>query len=244
MKELKEKIEQLKLLLREIEELMQPYLDEQRRKEQQSQIKTVERSIVELQKSGTPVPDELRELKFRLVHESDLYKEYKTVQRELSNLLTPLVIQPQKSKTIPAPAPARNQSGPDPTPKPLEPSPEHSEPEPTFDLQGQERKSGKKESYRVTISDLVRSGLIQPGTEIRNRYKGRWFKAVITEDGIIELEINGQLQRHKSPSGAAVAASGKSQDGWTWWSLTGSHHAETLDYYRKKYLHEVNDISN
>jgi len=244
MKELKEKIEQLKLLLQEIEALMQPNLDEQRRKEKQSQLRTVERSIVELQKSGTPVPDELRELKFRLVHESDLYKEYKTVQRELSNLLTPLVIQPQRSKTIPAPAPARKQSGPQPATKQFEPSPEHLKPEPVFDLKVQERKSGKKESYRISISDLVKSGLIQPGTELRNKYKGRWFKAVITEDGIIELEINGQLQRHKSPSGAAMAASGKSQDGWTWWSLTGTHHAETLDHYRKKYLHEANDFSN
>lgn len=236
MKELKEKIEQLKLLLQEIEELMQPYLDERRRKEQQSQIKTVERSIVELQKSGTPVPDELRELKFRLVHENDLYKEYKTVQREVSNLLTPFIVEPLKQKPLPVGAPARKQSGPQPAPKPPETISELITPEPKFDLKVQERKTSKKELYRVTISDLVKSGLIQPGTEIRNKYKGRWFKAVITEEGIIELEINGQLQRHKSPSGAAVAASGKSQDGWTWWSLTGTHHAETLDYYRKKYL--------
>lgn len=242
MKELKEKIVQLKELLQEIEALMQPNLDEQRRKEKQAQLRTVERSILELQKTGTPVPDELRELKFRLVHEYDLYKEYKTVQRELSNLLMPFIVETPKQKPLPAAVPVSKQPGPEPAPKPLEPSPYHSEPEPTFDVKGQERKSGKKESYRVTISDLVKSGLIRPGTEIRNKYKGRWFKAVISEDGIIELEINGQLQRHKSPSGAAMAASGKSQDGWTWWGLTINEQTNTLDFYRKKYLNEIYDF--
>ena len=210
MKEIKDKLDQLKGLFLEIETIMQPYLDELRRKEKQSQLKSVERSIVELQKTNTTIPNELRELKFKLVHEVDLFKEGKALQRELSNMLSPFFTKPKITKT-----------------------------KATLIKTSEVTSPSRKKSYRVTIADLVKSGLIIPGTEIQNKYKGKWYKAVIRQDGIIQMNLNGKLELFSSPSGAAVAASGKSQDGWIWWSLTGSHHAETLDYYRKKYIHEV-----
>jgi hypothetical protein len=220
MNELKQKIEQLKALLQEIQEGLQPYLDEQKRTEKHSQLKSVERSIVELQKLNTPVPDELRELKFKLVHEFDQFKEYRTIQRDLSNLLDPFVAKTTRMTT------------PKIVNKPTESKAAEVKPA------GSQRES--KKSYHVKLADLLKSGLILPGTEIQSKYNNRWYKAVIQADGTILMNLNGEPKTFNSPSGAAVAASGKSQDGWIFWNLTGSHHAETLDYYRKKYLdHET-----
>jgi len=152
----------------------------------------------------------LRELKFKLVHEFDLFKDYRAIQRDLANLLDPFVSKPIRI----------------PTPRVVH--------KPT------ESKQDPKKSYRVKLADLLQSGLILPGTEIQSKYNNRWFKAVIQADGTILMNMNGEPKAFTSPSGAAVAASGKSQDGWIFWNLTGSHHAETLDYYRKKYLdHEA-----
>ena len=66
----------------------------------------------------------------------------------------------------------------------------------------------------VTISDLLRDGLLKPGQELR--YHGRDdIKARVTSRGT--LTFAGV--EYTSPSAAATAAQGTSENGWTAWRI-------------------------
>ncbi len=87
---------------------------------------------------------------------------------------------------------------------------------------------------RVELIDLLNAKVIAPNTKLYRNYKNQDFKATLTAEGQIKLGINGQTEYFDSPSSAAVTATGKSQNGWTWWLIENEN--KTLDDYRKKYL--------
>ncbi|MEU4794952.1 CBS domain-containing protein [Streptomyces sp. NPDC023327] len=75
------------------------------------------------------------------------------------------------------------------------------------------------EGRRVLVSDLVRAGLLSPGTRLtfRQRRSGQEHRAQVSADGRIELSDG---RRFRSPSAAAAAATGRGPyDGWTAWAL-------------------------
>ncbi|MCX5328133.1 CBS domain-containing protein [Streptomyces sp. NBC_00140] len=86
---------------------------------------------------------------------------------------------------------------------------------------------------RVSISDLVKAGLLEVGAQLtfeRPRV-GETHAARVTENHLIEL-IDGQ--QFKSPSSAAIAAvGGGSFDGWHAWALDDG---TTLDALRQQLL--------
>ena len=100
--------------------------------------------------------------------------------------------------------------------------------------------SGNRSMYliggrRVTVSDLLDAGLIQPGTKLefrRNRI-GETHSATVTEKGRIRLEPDGE--EFRSPSRAAMVAAGmRAVDGWLAWRVVGQN--RLLDAVRQDLL--------
>ena len=207
---LKEHIDLIQNKLNELMAAMEPWLDIPALKEKKAQLHSIEKTILKLQKIKTPVPDELRELKFKLIREIELFKDAREAQLLLFSRLQPfLPFDNRKIKTN------RNKI-----------------------------KTIKKKldllSPRVEVIDLLRINLILPETSIEKKYKGHLYKALILNDGRVKLLENGKTELHNTLSSAAVEASGKSQNGWTWWYISDDPERRTLDYFRKKYLkHEI-----
>jgi hypothetical protein len=90
---------------------------------------------------------------------------------------------------------------------------------------------------RVTVSDLIGSGLLSAGSTLRFKRprKGQAYSAVVTRAGAIALDGG---QEFKSPSrAAAVAADIRAMDGWHAWTVASS--GRSLDSLRVELLEQV-----
>jgi len=68
---------------------------------------------------------------------------------------------------------------------------------------------------RVTLSDLIGAGLLEPGTTLYARKAYDYRPATVLSDGRIDLD--GEI--FESPSGAAKGVTGSSVNGWWFWKL-------------------------
>jgi len=202
----KEHIDQIQIQLNELMAAIQPWLDLSSLKERKAQLHSIEKTIIKLQKIKTPVPDELRELKFKLIREIELFKDAREAQLLLVSRLQPF---------LPSVKQKRRKSH--------------------INKTIIKKKTGSLTS-RVEVLDLLKLNLLSPNTSIEKKYKGHLYKALILNDGRIQFLKNERTELHNTPSSAAVAASGKSQNGWTWWNISNDPEGRTLDYFRKKYL--------
>ena len=210
MNNFKENIDQIQIQLSELMNSLQPWLDLSSLRERKAQLHSIEKTIIKLQKIETPVPDELRELKFKLIREIELFKDAREAQILLFSKLKQFL--PADNKKIRT---NRNKITP-------------------F------KKRPALLSTRIEVKDLLKLNLLLPDTIIEKNYKGHLYKALLLKDGRIKLLENGKTELHNTPSSAAVEASGKSQNGWTWWYISDDPERRTLDYFRKKYLkHET-----
>lgn len=201
----KEHIAQLDELTKVLKEQLLPYWKPAHKKEKLAQLKSVEKSINQLQKGNTPIPDELRELKFRLLNDLELFKQAETARTEIQRVIQPFI---EKSNTLKRVVKKR----------PEKPSIEKKE----------------KKELRITLKNLIENKIIEPGTRLNRTYKGVEYKAVINNDGSIKIKLDDKYISFISPSAAAVAVSKKSQNGWTWWNVDGQSKERNLDYYRQK----------
>ena len=88
---------------------------------------------------------------------------------------------------------------------------------------------------RVTLTDLLEAGLLQPGSKLRFMRKriGTTHHASVTKDGRIRLEPDGR--EFRSPSRAAmVAARMPAVDGWRAWQVVEQN--KLLDALRQELL--------
>ena len=77
-------------------------------------------------------------------------------------------------------------------------------------------RQGGSDPTSVTIRDLMKAGLLQPGDVLVGaRQANREFRATITDDG--HIECKGSL--YVTPSGAGRAAKGRGVNGWAFWRL-------------------------
>lgn len=202
-------ITQLKVVLETIHQELAPYSDQTSLKEKQVQLQSIENTINQLQKSNTSVPDELRELKFRLLKELDTFSEAAAIKAEIQHLLTPY-FQPAKQR------PNRKKPKRKKASKPAQPE------------------------SRITLAQLIDAGVLPVPLVLTRKYKGKIYQANITQKGTIEMTLNGQTEVFDSPSAAAVAATNKSQNGWTWWIIEHDSSHATLNDYRKKFTPKTN----
>lgn len=98
------------------------------------------------------------------------------------------------------------------------------------------QKKGKKSvsNLKITLYDLIKSGIIKTPLEIEKNYKSKIYKGIVKNDGTIELVIDGQKQIFDSPSMAANAITQSSINGWIWWQVKIDNKIEPLNYYRKR----------
>lgn len=201
----KEHIAQLDELLKILKEQLLPYWKPAYKKEKLAQLKSVEKSIHHLQKGNTPIPDELRKLKFRLFNDLELFKQAETARVEIQRVIQPFIEKSNNLKRVVKKGPEK-------------PSIEKKE----------------KKELRITLKNLIENKIIEPGTRLNRTYKGVEYKAVINNNGSIEMKLGDKNISFISPSAAALAVSRKSQNGWTWWNVDGQSKEKNLDYYRQK----------
>lgn len=202
----KEHIAQLDELTKVLKEQLLPYWKPAHKKEKLAQLKSVEKSVRQLKKSNTPIPEELRQLKFRLINDLELFKEARLAMTAINNAFQEFSSGSGTRKT-------RNHK--------LERKPKT----------GIE----KRGEARVTIKELVDANILSPGTRLSREYKGIVYQAEITTEGAIKLNLNSGIGMFKSPSSAAAAVTHKPQSGWTWWFVDDQPIKTTLDYFRQKF---------
>jgi hypothetical protein len=89
---------------------------------------------------------------------------------------------------------------------------------------------------RVTIKDLMDSGIVKSGQTIYGWHKGKKYEAIILFTGEIELAHTHDGSVYNSPSAAGKRILGHEIDGWTWWRTTRANNEECLlDELRKEY---------
>jgi hypothetical protein len=84
----------------------------------------------------------------------------------------------------------------------------------------------ERPKQRVTLSDLISAGLLEPGTTLYARKAYDYHPATVLSDGRIDLD--GEI--FESPSGAAKRVTGSSVNGWWFWKLdtTGNRSLNNL----------------
>lgn len=199
-------IAQLKALLQNFQQEIAPYWDKESHKEKTAQLQSIEKTITNLQKNNTSVPDELRELKFKLLNELDLFKDADEVKMELQGLFAPFQVMPKPNRKA------------------------------ASTKKGKVSENKKNTGSRITLKALIDAQVLPVPLQLYKTYKGELFKASITSVGQIEVTINDRLQTFNSPSAAAVAVSKKSQNGWTWWNFRTKNKIITLDTLRRKLI--------
>lgn len=99
--------------------------------------------------------------------------------------------------------------------------------------------------YDVTVKQLLDAGLIQPGTQLRQRYLGQDIRASVEPDG--RVRVGDEIYDSLSIAGGAarVAVKGPPADGrryyqtngWTFWEYTDANGTQRpIDALRKQYL--------
>jgi hypothetical protein len=204
MSQWQDHIAQFKELLQTLKQDLTPYWDKVSLKEKEAQLQSIEKTITNMQKSNTSIPDELRELKFKLLKELDAFSEAESIKEEIQGLVAPFLPSGKK------------QSSKEKKSKRIVKRPR------------------KYEEQTVEIKDLIEVGLLADDAVLTRLYKGAIYKAEITPERKIKLLDHEKKELFDTPSGAAVAASGKSQNGWSWWKVETS--GVELIEYRKNYL--------
>jgi hypothetical protein len=105
--------------------------------------------------------------------------------------------------------------------------------------------------YDVTLKQLLDAGLIQPGTQLRQRYLGRDVTASVEPDG--RVRVGDETYNSLSIAGGAarVAVKGPPADGrlyyqtngWTFWEYTDASGTQRpVEALRKKYLSDRSQL--
>jgi len=105
-------------------------------------------------------------------------------------------------------------------------------------------KRTKKGGVRVSLKDLITTGLLPVGTTLFSEYKGTRYTAEAQADGTITFEGNS----YKTPSAAGGAVTAKynvsAPPGWDFWQLKDAQgNIESLDAVRKCYLSKQEEPS-
>lgn len=95
---------------------------------------------------------------------------------------------------------------------------------------------------RVTLADLLQAGLLQDGTRIVHRAKrsGHANHGYIRSPGVVELTIDGSKQKFDTPSAAGQAVTGRSTDGWVYWTVVSDNGDDVpLEDFRERFQKEA-----
>lgn len=104
-----------------------------------------------------------------------------------------------------------------------------------------EESSYKRQSKRITISDLLKNRVIDAGDSWRFEYKGEFTWGRVTSNG--EIEVNGNT--YTSPSKAGWAITQKGCNGWTQWFFKDSSNKWfSINVLRDRYREDHKCLEN
>jgi hypothetical protein len=207
MKNIQEHFEQLEFLLQTISKQIEPFQQNEALKAKLNQLQAIEDTIQKLQKDKTPIPDDLRDLKLKLVCDTEEWQKAEKIKQKLHSLLKEYnyIFQPLENSI-------------------------------KQKKRRKRRKKKMKLGRRIGMIDLLNADIIPVDTMLCSTYKGIQYEGRINSNGKIVTKIDGKTQLFNSPSAAAVALTNLSQNGWTWWFVSNDGKKRELDYYRKEYL--------
>lgn len=91
----------------------------------------------------------------------------------------------------------------------------------------------RKVEGRVTLKNLIDSGILEIGQLLYGNHQGKKYEGKILAEGRILLDDG---ETFDSPSGAASKVRGSAEDGWRFWHTTGENGRECkLDELRREY---------
>jgi predicted type IV restriction endonuclease len=147
----------------------------------------------------------------RLIHRKTL----KLTPKEIADSLRRLDVRVELTTSVPAPA-----SSPELSREKL-PTPQVAAKRAKREV---DRKGKTKAHFGVTLSDVIKAGLIKPPLPLFRKYKGRLIEATLHPDGAVEF----QGTRYRSCSTAAEIARGTvtgrrmNTNGWSFWQCRDS----------------------
>lgn len=207
MKNIQDNIEQLEDLFQKISEQLKPYLQSEMLTAKQNQLHAIESTIQKLQKESTPIPEDLRDLKLKLVCEIEEWQDAEKVKKNLYAIQQKYKHLFQSSETKTRPKKRRKR-----------------------------KKRKTKLGRRIEVVDILKAGIMPKDTVIFRTYKGIRYEAHVADNGKIETVLNGRNLKFDSPSAAAKELTNLEQNGWTWWFVSVDGKKRELDYYRKEYI--------
>ena len=210
-------VHRIKLLEEEISEILSVLLsyDNNECFEKHKQLIAVEKSISELKKSKTPIPDEMRHLKLKLVVEAGDYDKYQKAKINLKNILTKSV-----SSLVD----------------------DHKETQAKKKVPKRKRKKKHKNNlgFRVTLIELINYEILQPNTTFYSILKGKRYDCILLESGELQAKRDGKVLKFDNPSAMAKELTQMNQNGWTFWNVKLQNRDKPLDFFRKEYLKLLN----
>jgi hypothetical protein len=210
MESLKEKLERIKSLLEEFNNQLNSSLGNPSKIEKETQLNQITKLTEKFDKLNTTIPNEIRELKFKLMNELDQYNEVEIIKNEFNKLLEEYLTDKKIKKYT-----AQKKS--------------------TLKV---DRKISRNNRSNVQLIDLIDKGIIQPNTYIVREYKGNILSGKINVNGEIEFKHNNDTLIFKSLSTAAEKLTGRSISGWDWWRIKGDPKSKSINFYRQKFLRE------
>lgn len=91
----------------------------------------------------------------------------------------------------------------------------------------------------ITLKMIIDGGILHAGIKLYTPSNDKVF-GTLNLDGSITLEINNDLKKFYSPSGAARAIEKKNLNGWIYWRVRESNTYQDLRYFRNKYIEFLN----
>ena len=160
--------------------------------EERKQLQAVNKAVERLQRTGIPVPEDLRRLKLKLSAKDDAGSENRKLETRLKKIEG--LIQ-ARGKTIKSARAVRNR------------------------LKSTTQAGGTKKHYGITLLDLLQSGLLSTDDQLELQWlkDGPVIKGKIKADGTVMVRTPDGWQSYVSLSSAASRMAGRSSNGWKMW---------------------------
>ena len=185
--------------------------------EERKQLLAVNKAVDQLQRTGVPVPEDLRSLKLKLSARDVSGSGNREI--ETSIIKTEKLIQ-ALGKTVKAARAIQNR------------------------LKSSAKVGGAKKYYGVSLLDLLHAGMISTEDHLELQWlkEGPVLKGKLKADGTVTVKTLDGWQPYNSLSTAASRIAGRSLNGWKhWYRLNDDGTITSLEAIRSQYISKEGD---
>jgi len=185
--------------------------------EERKQLQAVNKAVEQLQRTGVPVPEDLRSLKLKLSARDVVSADQRLTQAHLKKVEKLIR---QLGKTIKTARAVRNR------------------------LKSTGNIAGIKKHYGVALLDLLQVGSLSTDDRLELQWlkNGPVIKGKIKADGTVMVKTSDRWQSYNSLFTAASRVGGRSLNGWKHWRRVNDDGTATaLESIRALYINEETD---